>query len=163
MLKVVGLTSARTGVAPQYRTTLAVATHVNAGTMTSSPGPIPNAARTKWRPVVQLVVASACLALCLAANCLSNSATLGPCVSQPVAKGSRTAFHSSSPVLGSEIWIFRSVTQYRPLLFRRHSMRLSRPVSRSSSYMNPRSLAALSGEPIRFWTRRRASSSLYGL
>jgi hypothetical protein len=35
---------------------LAVAIHVNAGTITSSPGPIPNAFNARCKDVVQLVV-----------------------------------------------------------------------------------------------------------
>ena len=41
-------------------TTLAVATHVKAGTITSSPGPMPSAARPRCSAVVHDVVASAC-------------------------------------------------------------------------------------------------------
>ena len=52
-------TSTNTGVAPQYKTTFAVATQVNAGTITSSPGPIPIAANAKCKPVVHEVTANA--------------------------------------------------------------------------------------------------------
>ena len=77
-----------------------MATQVNAGTITSSPGP------TRWRrapgavAVVQLVVASAWPTRCRAANAVSNSLTLGPWVSHPLTSGSRSACHSSSPVEG---------------------------------------------------------------
>ena len=52
-------TSANTGVAPQYTTQFAVEIQVNAGTITSSPGPIPNAASAKCNPVVAEVTATA--------------------------------------------------------------------------------------------------------
>ena len=43
-----GSTSTRTGVAPAAHTADAVGTAVNAGTMTSSPGPTPRAASASW-------------------------------------------------------------------------------------------------------------------
>ena len=58
--------------------------------------------------MVQLVVAMACRAPCRAAKACSNAATFGPCVSQPVSSGSRSARHSSSPVSGLAICITRS-------------------------------------------------------
>ena len=69
-------------------TTLAVATHVNAGTITSSPGPIPSAASARWSAVVHEVVATPCATPWRSANSRSNSATLGPWVSQPLSRGS---------------------------------------------------------------------------
>jgi len=101
MLKVDRSTSAKTGVAPQYMITLAVATQVKDGRITSSPGPMPMAASIRCNPVVQLLVARAWGVRDLWAKAVSNSATLGPWVSQPEASGARHACHSSSPVDGS--------------------------------------------------------------
>ena len=44
MHSVVGSMSTKTGTAPRYRQAIAVASHVSAGTITSSPGPTPQAA-----------------------------------------------------------------------------------------------------------------------
>src|SRR6185312_3417868 len=52
-LPVNGSTSANTGVAPVYRTALAVAMNENDGTTTSSPGRRPSTCSMRWRPVVQ--------------------------------------------------------------------------------------------------------------
>ena len=49
--------SANTGTAPTYKTALTVATNVSAGTSTSSPGPIPKAARQRCNPAVQELTA----------------------------------------------------------------------------------------------------------
>ncbi len=57
ILKVNGSISAKTTFAPQYKTTFAVETQVNAGTMTSSPGPTSKATRAKCKAVVALVTA----------------------------------------------------------------------------------------------------------
>jgi hypothetical protein len=70
--------SANTGRAPQYSTTLALATNVNDGRMTSSPGPTPSATSSRWSPVVHEQTATACLAPIRSANAASNAATRGP-------------------------------------------------------------------------------------
>ena len=75
MLYVFISTSQKIKVAPQYKTTLAVETHVKAGTITSSPGPIPIATKAECNAVVQEVVASAWLTLCMLLNSASNFAT----------------------------------------------------------------------------------------
>ncbi len=46
-LKVDVSTSTRTGLAPLWTTTFAVAGNVKSGTMTSSPGPMPNPSRVR--------------------------------------------------------------------------------------------------------------------
>ena len=51
--------SANTGVAPHCQTALAVAMNDSDGTITSSPGPTPDAYSARWSAVVQLVVATA--------------------------------------------------------------------------------------------------------
>jgi hypothetical protein len=95
-LKLSSVTSQNTGVAPTYSTTFAVDTHVNAGTITSSPGPAPSAATPMWSAVVHDVVATACSTPVKAAKRRSNSATRGPCATQPERSGSWTAAISSS-------------------------------------------------------------------
>ena len=57
MLNVARSMSQKTGRAPMYSTTLAVATQVKAGTMTSSPGFNPSAATATWSAVVHELVA----------------------------------------------------------------------------------------------------------
>ena len=52
--------STSTGVAPASRTTLAVAGNVYAGTMTSSPSPIPSASTARWSAAVPFETATAC-------------------------------------------------------------------------------------------------------
>ncbi len=54
-----GPMSARTGVAPVSRMTLTVAQNVSGVVMTSSPGPIPSAAKARCSPAVQEFTASA--------------------------------------------------------------------------------------------------------
>jgi hypothetical protein len=57
---VAGLTSTNTGLAPTANTASAVAMNVLAGTMTSSPGPMPSAARLSWRAAVPLATPTPC-------------------------------------------------------------------------------------------------------
>ena len=59
MLNVSRSTSQKRGRAPMYSTTLAVETHVNAGTITSSPGLSPRIATARCSAVVHEVVATA--------------------------------------------------------------------------------------------------------
>jgi hypothetical protein len=51
-----GSMSQKTGVAPWCSTAIAVATKVNAGTMTSPPGRIPAATTAQWSAAVPLLV-----------------------------------------------------------------------------------------------------------
>src|SRR4051794_25424319 len=83
-LYVRGSTSANTGVAPFCQTALAVAMNDIDGTITSSPGPTPDAWSANCSAVVQLVVATASGAPTRSANAASNSRTRGPCDTQPV-------------------------------------------------------------------------------
>ena len=94
-LYVAGSMSANTGVAPQCQTALAVAMNDSEGTITSSPGPTPRTWSANASAVVQLVVATASADPTRAANCRSNSSTLGPWESQPEAITCATA--SCSP------------------------------------------------------------------
>ena len=88
--------------APQWTTTLAVATQVKAGTITSSPGPIPAAISARCRAVVH-EVGPARMHAWRAANAASNLRTQGPWVSQPDLSTARTASSSSSPIMGLAI------------------------------------------------------------
>ena len=87
--------SANTGVAPFCQTELAVAMNDIGGTITSSPGPIPDTYRASCSAVVQFVVATASGAPTRAAKAASNSRTRGPWATQPVAMVAATASPSS--------------------------------------------------------------------
>ena len=78
-----GSTSANTGVAPQCQTAFAVAMNDSDGTITSSPGPTPEAYSARCSAVVQFVVAIAWRAPTRAANACSKACTRGPCETQP--------------------------------------------------------------------------------
>src|SRR2546428_2084718 len=78
----------------------AEAMNVNDGTITSSTGPTPMAARARWRPVVHGVVAMPCFAPTYVATAFPNSATFGPCVTQPLLIDSNGARASSSVSAG---------------------------------------------------------------
>src|SRR5213594_1994975 len=74
--------------------------NVKEGTMTSSPWPIPAVVSARCSPVVHDVVATPCFAPTYAATAFSNSATFGPCVTQPLLIESNGARASSSPSAG---------------------------------------------------------------
>ena len=93
-------TSAKTGVAPVWTMTFAVAGHVIGVVITSSPGPTPSATSARWSAAVPDVTASACFASTYSANRRSSSAVRGPVVSQPERSVSATASISSSPIAG---------------------------------------------------------------
>ena len=97
--------SQKTAVAPRWWTTLAVETHVNAGTTTSSPGPAPSAASAACSAVVPELVATAWAAPVKVATLASNSATAGPWATQPDSSVRATAASSSSPKSGFVIGI----------------------------------------------------------
>ena len=59
IVAVTGSTSAKMGRAPHIETEEAVAKNVNAGTITSSPGPTPAARSAAWRAAVPLLTATA--------------------------------------------------------------------------------------------------------
>ena len=82
---------------------------VKAGTMASSPGPNPDAARDKCNPLVHEVTAMECLAFVKFDHFSSNSLTFGPCTNHPDSNGSRTELISASVrfVLAIGIFIFR--------------------------------------------------------
>ena len=85
-----------TGAAPQKTAAFAVAAKVIAGTITSSPGPIPSDAYAACNAAVPLFTATACFVPTNDANASSNSVTFGPVVSQSEHITSLTAFTSSS-------------------------------------------------------------------
>ena len=64
----VGPMSAKTGVAPRCMITLAVAEKVSGVVMTSSPGPMPSAARARCSPAVAELTATVCCAPMYSAN-----------------------------------------------------------------------------------------------
>ncbi len=105
MLKVRGSTSMNTGVAPQYRTLLAVAMYEWLTVTTSSPSFTPATLNARWRAVVQLETAQACGASTYSANSRSKAATSGPCVIQPLRMTRRAASASASPMRGLAIAI----------------------------------------------------------
>src|ERR1035441_4045618 len=90
-------TSAKTGCAPTYRTTLAVAMNDSDGTITSSPGPTDVTTRARCSAVVQEETATAWPTPTAAANFSSNSATRGPCATQPELTAAAAAAASSGP------------------------------------------------------------------
>ena len=75
MPSVTSLLSTKCGVAPQYRTALAVATKVSVGTSTSSPGSTPASSSATCSAAVPLTTATACLAPVNAARSASNRST----------------------------------------------------------------------------------------
>src|SRR5215204_1382748 len=93
-------TSTKTGVAPAWTTTFAVAGQVIGVVITSSPGPIPSATRVRCIAAVPEETASACFAPTYAAKRRSSSAAFGPVVSQPERIVRATASISSSPTAG---------------------------------------------------------------
>ncbi len=88
--------SANTGVAPEWTTTAAVAANVSEGTTTSSPGRSRTAAQISCSAAVPLATAIACAVPTEAAKAASNSATAGPCESQPDRYAAATASTSAS-------------------------------------------------------------------
>ena len=95
-------TSANTGVAPWWRTGVAEAMNVCAGTITSSPAPTPSAPNATWIAVVPELVATQSPARCHCPNATSKSRTKPPvsCVSWPERSASDAAMASSGPRTG---------------------------------------------------------------
>src|SRR5258707_6988197 len=93
-------TSAKTGVAPEWTMTFAVAGHVIGVVITSSPGPTPSATSARCIAAVPDATASTCSASSTSAARRSSSADFGPVVSQPDRSVSATASISSSPIAG---------------------------------------------------------------
>src|SRR5215211_2275950 len=106
---------------------LAVATKVNDGQMTVSPGPAPSARCARCSAAVQLVTAKASLTPTIAANCRSNSAVTGPMESHFERSTSVTARISSSPRSMSANGTFQRLMIVCPLV-RYSSLRLSLPL-----------------------------------
>ena len=104
-----GSTSTSTGRAPTSATTFAVAGNVYAGTITSSPGPIPSASAARCSAAVPDDTATACSTSHARATSASSSATFGPIVSCPVPSTSATSASSSAPTSGQARRIRASV------------------------------------------------------
>ena len=101
--------SAKTGVAPAYRTAFAVATKVSDGTITSSPGPRPAARHIRCRAAVPLETAQACGTPTYSANAASNSDVRGPMLSQPERYVAATDSMSASVTRTSASGTFQAV------------------------------------------------------
>ena len=97
--------SANTGVAPTSRTALAVAPKLNAGTITSSPGPIPRAAKQATRAAVPELTARLGRPSTMALNSCSKSKTSSPPVSTPDESAETAAAISASEKEGRAIGI----------------------------------------------------------
>ena len=118
MLRSSSFTSTKTGVAPAWTITFAVAGHVIGVVITSSPGPTPSASSDRCSAAVPLESAIACFAPVYAAKRSSSSAVRGPVVSHPERIVSATASISSSPTAGG--WNERKVVPPTRELWRRH-------------------------------------------
>src|SRR4029453_6190270 len=79
---------------------LTVEQNVRGVVITSSPGPMPNAAKARWRPEVAEFTANACGARTYSPNSRSKRAVFGPVVSQPDFNVSMTSSISSFPIAG---------------------------------------------------------------
>src|SRR5215467_3665146 len=80
---------------------LTVEQNVRGVVITSSPGPMPNAAKARWRPEVAEFTANACGARTYSPNSRSKRAVFGPVVSQPDFNVSITSSISSLPIAGT--------------------------------------------------------------
>src|SRR3954463_11458668 len=100
MLRSFSRTSTKTGVAPVWTMTFAVAGQVIGVVITSSPGPTPSATSDRWSAAVPEASASTCSASRKSFIRSSNKAALGPLVSQPERSVAVTAAISSSPIAG---------------------------------------------------------------
>src|SRR3989344_862474 len=101
------------GFAPVYNTAIQLEAMVKAGTITSSPGPIPNANKATCKAAVPLATATACLTPKKRAKSCSNRVTKGPAEeSQPVSRASLTFALAWGEITGSLtgiIWLFSQV------------------------------------------------------
>src|SRR5262245_18016356 len=79
---------------------LTVEQNVRGVVITSSRGPMPNAAKARWRPEVAEFTANACGARTYSPNSRSKRAVFGPVVSQPDFNVSITSSISSFPIAG---------------------------------------------------------------
>src|SRR5271165_4224620 len=87
---------------------LAVAMNDRLGHRTSSPALTPEAISARCRAVVHEDTATAHVAPTYSANRFSNSATLGPWLTQPLRRAARTAFSSSAPIEGRATGMLRT-------------------------------------------------------
>ena len=109
MFSVSSCTSTKTGVAPVWTITFAVAGQVIGVVITSSPGPMPRATSARCSAAVPDASASTCSASRYSAARRSSSAAAGPVVSQPERSVAATAAISSSPIAGGWKPIVRRV------------------------------------------------------
>src|SRR5215211_588019 len=78
---------------------LTVAQNVSGVVITSSPGPMPSAAKARCNPAVAELTASAWGDCTYALNSVSNCAVFGPVVNQPDRNVATTSLISSSPMV----------------------------------------------------------------
>ena len=113
MLRSPARTSTKTGVAPVWTITFAVAGQVIGVVITSSPGSTPSATSARCIAAVPDATASTCFASRYSAIRSSSNAAFGPVVSQPERSVSATASISSSPIAGG--WKPSGVSRLTPL------------------------------------------------
>src|SRR5229473_4608261 len=101
--------STKTGVAPQYRTALAVAIKEWLTVITSSSPCAPTANKARCKAAVQVETAQACGAPTYSANSCSKPTTCGPCAIHPERIDLETATDSSTPRSGLVIGILGRV------------------------------------------------------
>jgi hypothetical protein len=102
MFSVSGSTSTKTGVAPRWSITCAVAQNVSVVVATLSPARMPNAASDTCMAAVPELTANAAGAPTNAENSSSNCLARAPVVGQPERRSSSTARIPSSGMSGGE-------------------------------------------------------------
>ena len=110
-----GSISASTGDAPTSRTAFAVAPNVKPGMITSSPGPIPSAAKQVIRAEVPELTATQGRPPTISPNSCSNPSTSWPPVSMPEDRAEAAAAISASARDGCEIGINHPPLRVPPL------------------------------------------------
>src|SRR5581483_11530960 len=102
MLSVRASTSAKTGTPPSYTKQFADAANEYGDVITSSPGSMPAATQSRWRPAVPDETAAAYGAPTFAAKSSSNRSTIGPSDKRPERMTSTTSSSSRSSRNGPE-------------------------------------------------------------
>ena len=153
MLRSSSRTSTKTGRAPRWTATLAVAGQVIGDVMTSSPGPMPRPASERWRAAVPEASASACFAPVSSATRSSSSAARGPVVSQPLAERLRDGGDLLRPDRGG-LEGEEGFPTGRELLHRPSRSVLTRPRGRLCSSASSRELPVARTKPARSAPRR---------